>query len=192
MILRQHCTKTSLPFVISVKGGFHLKNTIVDEKDRSAIIEAVIREYADMIYRIAYQHMGNHHDAEDILQEVSIALVTKDAPLQDREYLKRWLIRVTINKCHDLYRQKRARETEDLDDYINTPSEQQDAVMEEILQLPEKYKTVIYLYYYESFTLKEIADTLKKSINTVSSELQRARKKLKKILTEEELPYEEK
>ena len=63
---------------------------------------------------------------------------------------------------------------------------------EEILQLPEKYKTVIYLYYYESFTLKEIADTLKKSINTVSSELQRARKKLKKILTEEELPYEEK
>ena len=135
-----------------------MKNTIVDEKDRSAIIEAVIREYADMIYRIAYQHMGNHHDAEDILQEVSIALVTKDAPL----------------------------------DYINTPSEQQDAVMEEILQLPEKYKTVIYLYYYESFTLKEIADTLKKSINTVSSELQRARKKLKKILTEEELPYEEK
>ena len=57
--------------------------------------------------------------------------------------------------------------------------------MEEIFLLPEKYRTIIYLYYYENFTLQDIADTLQKSINTVSSDLQRARKKLKKILTEE-------
>ena len=59
-------------------------------------------------------------------------------------------------------------------------------VLEEILHLPEKYRNVIYLYYYENFTLQDIADTLQKSINTVSSDLQRARKKLKKILTEED------
>ena len=61
------------------------------------------------------------------------------------------------------------------------------SVMEEIQQLPEMYRTIIYLYYYENYTLKEIAATLRKSINTVSSGLQRARKKLRNILTEEDI-----
>ena len=113
-------------------------------------------------------------------------LVTKNAPLNDKEYLKRWLIKVTVNKCHDLYRHKKRTQTEPLDDYINTPSQEKDNVLEEIFGLPEKYRTVIYLYYYENFTLQEIADTLGKKLNTISSDLQRARKKLKKILTEED------
>ena len=163
-----------------------MNNKLVDEKERSELIEKTIRENADMIYRIAYQNTGSHHDAEDILQEVSIALVTKNAPLKDKEYIKRWLIRVTVNKCHDLYRHKKRTETESLDNYINTPSQTENDIMEEIFLLPEKYRTIIYLYYYENFTLQDIADTLQKSINTVSSDLQRARKKLKKILTEED------
>ena len=163
-----------------------MKNNLAGENERSALIESAVRDNADMIYRIAYQNTGNHHDAEDILQEVSILLVTKNAPLNDKEYLKRWLIKVTVNKCHDLYRHKKRTQTEPLDDYINTPSQEKDNVLEEIFGLPEKYRTVIYLYYYENFTLQEIADTLGKKLNTVSSDLQRARKKLKKILTEEE------
>ena len=164
-----------------------MENELVDEKEQNSLIEKAIRENADMIYRIAYQNTGSHHDAEDILQEVSVALVTKNAPLKDEEYLKRWIVRVTVNKCHDLYRHKKRTYTEPLDDYINMPSQQENKILEEILHLPEKYRTVIYLYYYENFTLQDIADTLQKSINTVSSDLQRARKKLKKILTEEEL-----
>ena len=163
-----------------------MENELVDEKEQNSLIEKAILENADMIYRIAYQNTGNHHDAEDILQEVSVALVTKNAPLKDKEYIKRWLIRVTVNKCHDLYRHKKRTYTEPLDDYINTPSQKENNVLEEIFRLPEKYRTIIYLYYYENFTLQDIADTLQKSINTVSSDLQRARKKLKKILTEED------
>ena len=164
-----------------------MKNNLAGENERSELIESAVRDNADMIYRIAYQNTGNHHDAEDILQEVSILLVTKNAPLNDKEYLKRWLIKVTLNKCRDLYRHKKRTQTEPLDDYINTPSQEKDNVLEEIFSLPEKYRTVIYLYYYENFTLQEIADTLGKKLNTISSDLQRARKKLKKILTEEEL-----
>lgn len=155
--------------------------------DRSAVIEDVIRRYADMIYRIAYQNTGSFEDAEDVLQEVSITLVTKDAPLDNEEYLKRWLIRVTINKCRDLYRHHKTIETVPLEEQEQLPAPEDSSVMEEIQQLPEIYRTIIYLYYYENYTLKEIAETLKKSINTVSSGLQRARKQLRNILTEEDI-----
>ena len=84
-----------------------MEKIIVDENNRSVLIEKAVRTNADMIYRIAYQQTGSFDDAEDILQEVSVALVTKNAPLEDEEYLRRWLIRVTVNKCRDLYRHKK-------------------------------------------------------------------------------------
>ena len=184
--------------LLLVKGGFTVKPKIVNDQnnktkasetipDRSAVIEDVIRRYADMIYRIAYQNTSSFEDAEDILQEVSIALVTKDAPLDDEVYLKRWLIRVTINKCRDLYRHQKTIETVPLQEQEQLLAREHSSVMEEIQQLPEMYRTIIYLYYYENYTLKEIAATLRKSINTVSSGLQRARKKLRNILTEEDI-----
>lgn len=162
-----------------------MEKIIVDENNRSVLIEKAVRTNADMIYRIAYQQTGSFDDTEDILQEVSVALVTKNAPLEDEEYLRRWLIRVTVNKCRDLYRHKKRTHTESLEENINIPAKEKDEILDELFLLPEKYRTVLYLYYYEEFTLKEIAQTLNKSINTVSSELQRARKKLRKILTEE-------
>ena len=61
-----------------------------------------------MIYRIAYQYTGNFSDAEDILQDVSMALVTQNPPLEDKTHLKYWICRVTINKCKNLYKRKKA------------------------------------------------------------------------------------
>ena len=165
-----------------------MKNKFVNEDktgNSEALIENTIRKHADMIYRIAYQNTGSYDDAEDILQEVSIALVTKKAPLDDEEHLKRWLIRVTINKCRDLHRHLKVIETEPLEEHEDVPAEDNSGVMEELQQLPEQYRNIIYLYYYEQYTLQEIAQILKKSINTISSGLQRARKQLKNILIEE-------
>lgn len=156
------------------------------KENRSEMIEKVIRTHADMIYRIAYQNTGNYDDAEDILQEVSIALITKNAPLHDEEYLKRWLIRVTVNKCRDMHRHKKRIKTEPLEEHTDKAAETKSEIWEELFSLHEKYRIVLYLYYYENFTIKDIALTLKKSVNTVSSDLQRARKKLKIIITEEE------
>ncbi len=58
--------------------------------------------------------------------------------------------------------------------------------MEEIWQLPKNMRNVIYLYYYEDYTIAEIAGILRKNPNTVSSTLQRARRKLKDLLQEGE------
>ncbi len=183
-------TKQRIQNVISVKGGFYLKHEFAGEtetslQERSGRIEAIIRQYADMIYRIAYQNTGNHADAEDILQEVSVALVTKNAPLEDEAYLKRWLIRVTVNRCHDWYRHHKRMKTEPLEDHLDVPVEEKQEIYEELQQLSENYRNVLYLYYYENCSIPEIARILGKSVNTISSQLRRARHRLKLLLTEE-------
>lgn len=146
--------------------------------------ERIVRKYADMIYRIAFQNFKNREDAEDIFQEVCVTLITKNPPTESEEHLKRWIIRVTVNKCKNVHKSVWRTRVEPIDDHLDLPSKEEELVMAELWQLPQKYRNVIYLYYYESYTIPEIAEILGKSQNTISSQLDRARKKLKKILTE--------
>ncbi len=146
--------------------------------------ENIIRQYADMIYRIAYQNLKSQSDAEDIFQEVCLALLTKNVPSDDEKHLKHWLIRVTINKCYNFHKSFWQSRTEPIEDHTGLAAPEHSTVMDEVFQLPREYRNVIYLYYYESYTIAEIAEILHKSPNTISSQLQRARKKLGKILSE--------
>ena len=146
--------------------------------------EAIIRKYADMIYRIAMHNLSNPSDAEDIVQEVSLALLTKCPDDKDDIAVKHWLIRVTINKCKSFHRQFWQRKRESIDDYLHLEAPHQRGVMDEVLELPKKERNIIYLYYYERYSIRDIAEILHINANTVSSHLQRARKKLKSILTE--------
>ena len=157
----------------------------VENKFGSDKTESVFRQYADMIYRIALHHLSNPADAEDILQEVCLRLMTGNPP-DEEEHLKRWVIRVTINKSKNLKRSFWRRNRESLGDYAHLAAPTAPAVPEEIFTLPESYRNIIYLYYFEDYTIPEIAQILGKNENTVKSSLQRARKKLRKILTEEE------
>ena len=81
--------------------------------------EQIIRQYSDMIYRIAVHNLSNIADAEDILQDVCISLLTKCPKQRDPEHLKAWLIRVTINKCNSLHRLAWRRRSESLEDYTH-------------------------------------------------------------------------
>ena len=146
--------------------------------------EAVFRRYSDMIYRVALHRLKAPEDAEDILQDVCLALMTSDPP-DEEEHLKRWLIRVTLNKCRNLKRSFWRRNRESLDSYTHLVAEPIETVPEEIYELPDNYRIIIYLYYFEEYNVREIAEILGRNENTVKSSLQRARKKLKKILTEE-------
>lgn len=148
--------------------------------------EKIIRQYADMIYRIAVHNVKNTADAEDIMQDVCIELLTKCPEQRDEQRVKAWLIRVTINKCNSFHRLVWQKRRESLEDYTHLEAPPYEGVMEEIRQLPKIQRNIIYLYYYEDYTIAEIAEILGKNPNTVSSALQRARKKLKAILTEGE------
>ncbi len=146
-------------------------------------IRCVVENYSDMILRIAYQSLKSRADAEDIAQEVFMKLLRQPV-FNDEKYLKAWLIRVTINQCKDFKKSARYRNTTALTEEWQPFSDEQQSVMEEIWELSVDYRIVIYLYYYEKYTISEIAEILVKKENTISSQLTRARKQLKSILLE--------
>ena len=156
---------------------------ILSKKDRA---EQIIREHADMIYRIALQNLKNPDDASDIFQEVCLSLMTKNAPLFDDAHIKNWLIRVTINKCKNFKKSLWQNKVEPLDNHFDLPSPQSESVIDDLYALPVLYRNVLYLYYYEENTVPEIAEILGKNKHTVNSALQRARKRLKTLLQEGE------
>ena len=147
--------------------------------------EAVFRRYANMIYRVALHNLDDPADADDILQEVCLILLTKKIP-EEEEHLKSWLIRVTINKCRDLSRSFWRKNRKSIDDYEELEAEKPPEIMAELQSLSESYRNIIYLYYYEEYTVSEIAQLLRMNVNTVKSGLRRARDQLKKLLTEAE------
>lgn len=157
---------------------------MADQNTKIKQAEKVIKEYADMIYRIALNNLKNTADAEDIFQEVCLALLTKNAPLFDDVHIKNWLIRVTINKCKNFSKSLWQSKTESLDLSRENPETPSNPIPELVYSLPKKYRNIVYLYYYEEYTVPEIAEILGENKNTVNSRLQRARKKLKEILEE--------
>lgn len=151
------------------------------EEDLNRVMEA----YADMVRRICFLHLKNKHDTEDVFQNVYLKYLLYDRRFESVEHEKAWFARVTINACTDHLRYMAHRkwvpldmieeEREVLDD---TSSE----ILETVLSLPEKYRNVIYLYYYEDYTAVEIARILGKKENTVYSWLSRARELLREKL----------
>lgn len=146
-------------------------------------INQVIETYSDMVIRIAYQNTGNKCDAEDIAQEVFVKLMHANA-FDNDDHRKAWLIRVTINLCKDLKKSAWHRKTQALSEEWPTVTGEQRDVINELWKLPKHHRTVVYLYYYEKYTVPEIAEMLHENQNTVSSWLTRARKKLKILLLE--------
>lgn len=153
-----------------------------NDKLRMKKIEKIIIKYSNMIFRLAYQYLQNYHDAEDILQDVAITLVTGNSPIDDERHLKNWLAAVTLNKCRNLKKSAWKRKVEPINEDIAIEVEEAFEVLEELNKLNENQRNVLYLYYYESFTIDEIAEILNRSRNTVASWFRRGKSNLRKIL----------
>lgn len=151
------------------------------EQETSRAIEL----YSDMIRRICLLHLKNHADTEDVFQEVFLKYVLRGAVFESVEHERAWLIRVTVNACKDLLKSLFRRKTvslEVLSEEAASISSEQYATLEAVLALPEKYKDVIYLHYYEGYNAREIGRILKKKENTVYSLLSRGRELLRQEL----------
>lgn len=145
-------------------------------------IQNIVTQYSGMITRIAFQYTRNKTDAEDVMQDVFFTLL-KQPPFESERHLKAWLIRVTINKSKDYIRAtKRRNALVPNNDYSLT--QEQNAVFDELLKLPEKDRNILYLFYYEGYSVKEIADILGKKESSMFMRLNRARNKLKIFLEE--------
>ncbi len=133
--------------------------------------------FTDTVYRVAAHNTPSAADAEDITQDVFVKLLEKTRSFKNPEHLKAWLIRVTVNLCHSLYRST-GRQAE-LDGDIPAPEGDDLKVIDYVKALPENYRNAIYLHYYEGYSAGEIADILGSKQNTVLSWLRRGRELLK-------------
>ena len=145
-------------------------------------INYIVNTYSDMLFRLAYQYTRNSSESEDIVQDVFMAMLKK-MPFKTEEYLKAWLIRVAINKSKNYLKSMRKKVLA-LDENIKVPTYTHEDGLEEITLLPEFDRNVIYLYYYEGYSIKEIAKITGKSANSINIRLCRAREKLKNLLEE--------
>lgn len=142
----------------------------------------IVEKYADMIYRIAYQKVLNRYDAEDIVQDVFVKLLSNKSYFRDEEHIKAWLIRVTINLCINYNKSLAKQKTVSVEQLDIPFTQQETGVLEELYLLPEDERNILYLYYYEGYKIREIAKILRQKQNTINSKLTRARNKLKRIM----------
>ena len=163
--------------------------------DNSALY--AFNRFGDTVLRAAFAMTGSYTEAEDITQEVFLTLHAKPQDFETEEHMKAWLLRSAINRCKNLRKSARMIKNTPLDEtLVNTLSceftHRDNEIRDMIAKLPDKYSSVIFLYYYEEYTIKEIALLLDKNENTISSLLQRGRKKLKTELEKEGYIYETK
>lgn len=147
-------------------------------------IDEIIDVYSDMVYRIILQHMHSVADAQDVLQDVFIKLMKGMPAFESRQKEKAWILRVAINTCKDHWKYDRLRKHEDLlDTYaLDMATHETFELLPYVLRLPQKYRDVIYLYYYEEYSVKEVAEILQKKEATILTWMRRARLQLKDAL----------
>lgn len=145
----------------------------------------LVNTYGDMIFRICLIALKNHADAEDALQEVFLKYFTRAPVFKSDEHEKAWLIRVAVNQCRNMVRDKRAVPTEP--QLLHPPDNtlEQNAILEALMQLPEKYRIVLTLRCVHGFKIDEIAKMLGISSSTVKTRLSKGKKLLADIYRKE-------
>lgn len=147
--------------------------------------EIAVKMYSSDMLRAAYTILGTKSDSEDAVQDAFLKLLSKKPSFRDMEHAKAWLLRVTINISKSMLRYRNSHYGGEID--CNTAAEdyfeeKNESVLSAVMKLPQDFRTVVFLYYYEEYSTSEIADILHCPVSTVTTRLSRARKTLKTIL----------
>lgn len=148
-------------------------------------IEQVIQTHYDMVFRLAYARTGNGPDAEDIVQEVFLRFIRRQPVFADPEHEKAWFLRVAINCSRTLFARRAKHPWTMLGDRDAVSSDPSSELADLLSRLPQNYRVVIHLFYYEDLRIKDIAQLLERKESTVKMQLTRARRLLKAYLEDE-------
>ena len=150
-------------------------------------LRRVVETYSPMLLRVAMTRVPTPADAEDVVQDVFLRVLAKCPRFRDGEHEKAWLLRATLNRASDLRRGR--RDDAPLEDAVSAAAEAPDygPLLSAVRSLPKAYSAVIHLYYYEGYSIKEIAGLLALPVPTVGTRLARGRKRLRELLKEEEV-----
>ncbi|MBO5266827.1 MAG: sigma-70 family RNA polymerase sigma factor [Ruminiclostridium sp.] len=147
----------------------------------------IIKLYSGIVFRTALCFVKNKADADDIVQEVFLRFYTYNGSFESDEHIKMWLIKVTVNNSKNFLKYQKLRQFLPLEKAENKeiPKENEDLLLPIIMKMKTKSRLVLYMFYYEGYSVKEIAEILKENESAVTSQLYRGRKQLKKLLLKE-------
>ncbi len=144
-------------------------------------------KYKNTVYSVIFNYVKSKDDADELQQEVFIKFYRADTEFDSDEHIKAWLIRVSINLCKNHFRSKKHESDGPLPEDIPYEQEMKDnSLLEIVLAMPEKYRIPIHLFYYEDYSIKQIADVMDMPEATVRIRLKRGREKLAKLLRKED------
>lgn len=149
--------------------------------------QALAEQYRDRLFAAAFQVCGNAADAEDAAQEALLRYHLSDKEFENQEHIRAWLLRVAINWAKNISRSFWRRNTLPLEEYMETlefDCQESREIFREVMALPEKYRLVIHLYYYEDYSVEEIGRILGIRVSNVKVRLSRGRQMLKATLQE--------
>lgn len=149
-------------------------------------VSQIYYRHVNTVYRVCFMFMKNKNDTEDMVQNTFLKLMSDKTQFQSEEHEKAWLIRTATNLCKDHFRHWWTK-TIAINDAAEAVTAQAvtaqdniiDDTLDKVLALPDKYKTVVYMYYYEGYSTVEIAKMLSKNESTIRSRLHTGRKLLK-------------
>ena len=149
------------------------------------LFDAIVKKYKDSVFSVAFQYCRNPYDADDVVQDAFLKLYTAKKEFESEEHIRNWLIRVAVNDSKKIVISPWKRRYQSLEDYAETlafEEPEESEVFFAVMELPEKYRIAVHLYYQEDYSIREIAEILKIRESTVSTRLLRARKMLKEKL----------
>lgn len=150
-----------------------------------ADFEQLLDQYGAMLFRIAYARTQSRSDAEDIVQETWVRYFRTAPELESEEHRKAWLLRVCLNCANSFLASAWRRHSAPLDETLpgdSSPESDRLDVLAAVRALPDKYRTVVHLFYYEELSVREIAEIVGSREAAVKTQLHRARQMLKEKL----------
>lgn len=142
-------------------------------------IKDVIERYTRMVYGIALTHVKNQADADDVFQDVFLIYFQKNKAFNSEEHRKAWLINTALNCCRKIinstWRKKTVPFEEQSGKVFQFTLNEENLVFIALQELPQKYRIVLYLFYYEEFSIDEISGILKIKPGTIRVQLMRGR-----------------
>lgn len=153
------------------------------QKITSEELARVIMENMSGMYRLAFSIVGNDADAQDAVGDTVVKAYEKIQTLRKKESVQSWLMQILVNNSRNIVKKRRWKLLEnEMEDLEDSGAFKSDEMWPLVMELPEEFRIVVALYYYQNFSVKEIGKMLKISEGTVKSRLSRGREKLSKLL----------
>lgn len=169
--------------------------------DREAVVEEIIDVYGDKILRLCFIQLGNVEEAEDATQEVFLKVFKNIKKYNGDSSIYTWIYKITINTCFDILKKRNKLRYDDISLYINFIKDEKDTEMiilknltsksirVVLMKIPEKYRVLLYMFYFEELKISEISTILNEKENTIKTRLKRGKAALRRVIEKEEINY---